>query len=826
MTITGTGFVTGATTVSFGSTSATITPGTTSNTSITVTAPSGTLGTTVAITVTTPGGTSATSSADQYTYSFQPFVGGVSPDAGPVAGPLPNDDQVSITGSNFTNVEAVDFGETPAASFTVVSNTEITATPPAGSAGPPVDVTVKTPLGTSTTNINDQYTYELPPTVSAVSPVAGPLVGGNIVTITGTNLASATIVQFGSSAATIVSAFSTQIVVLAPPATPGTPDVTVITPGGTSATSDGDKYTYDARPVVATISENKGPLSGGTSLLITGSGFTLDPTVKFGGAPAQVTVTSPSSMTVTAPSTTSAGTVDVTVTTPGGTSLTSASDQFTYVAAPTVTAVSPNIGPLTGGAVVTIAGTNFTDASSVSFGGITEEPSSVTPTAITAVAPTSSSAGPVDVTVATPGGTSATSSADQYTYAPVPSVTSVSPSALSSAAGGTAVTITGTGFAGATAVAFGGTAAESFQVISPTEITAIAPPLPTGTVDVTVTTPGGTSPPSPVDDFTYLAPSGATGTPVVTQVAAAAGPLGGGIRVTITGSHFTGATAVDFGSTAAASFVVESDVKIVAVAPPHAAGSVVLTVTNADGRSATVPAVSFTYAPTPTVLTVRVGSLKANSSSLSARINDGGLPLTTCKFQYGKTTHYGRSAKCATSAASDNGLLSLGAHVKGLNPATTYHFRLEVGTAAGVIATSDERFTTTQLPVLAAPLVGLLVERALGQPGAIGELLGIEGIQRGVSGESLQIRCVEVCARRNVLSLKRVTPPFAKIKVTLPQALMIAKTTRIEILVSKQGALGRFAIYAFAVDGSQLSVSLASSGCLASNGRQISCQAP
>ena len=107
----------------------------------------------------------------------------------------------------------------------------------------------------------------------------------------------------------------------------------------------------------------------------------------------------------------------------------------------------------------------------------------------------------VDVTVVTAGGTSATSSADQFSYTPV--VTGISPAA-GLATGGTTVTITGTGFTGATAVDFGSTKATSFTVVSDTEITAISP-AGTGVVDVTVVTPGGTSATSSADQFTYVA---------------------------------------------------------------------------------------------------------------------------------------------------------------------------------------------------------------------------------------------------------------------------------------------------------------------------------
>jgi hypothetical protein len=93
----------------------------------------------------------------------------------------------------------------------------------------------------------------------------------------------------------------------------------------------------------------------------------------------------------------------------------------------------------------------------------------------------------------------------------VPTVTGVSPTS-GPTAGGTSVTITGTGFTGATAVKFGTTSAPTFTVNSATQITATAP-AGTGTVDVTVTTPGGTSAVNaPADRFTY------TSAPVISAV--------------------------------------------------------------------------------------------------------------------------------------------------------------------------------------------------------------------------------------------------------------------------------------------------------------------
>jgi hypothetical protein len=167
---------------------------------------------------------------------------------------------------------------------------------------------------------------------------------------------------------------------------------------------------------------------------------------------------------------------------------------------PTVTNVEPHIGPAAGGTSVTVTGTNFTGESVVRFGATTAASVTVNSgTSITAVSPAGT--GTVDVTVTTAGGTSATSEADRFTYGPT--VTRVEPN-HGSPSGGSTVTITGTGFSGTTTVRFGSTNAARFTVNSATSITAVSPKARGAeTVDLTVTTPAGTSPTSPADQFTY-----------------------------------------------------------------------------------------------------------------------------------------------------------------------------------------------------------------------------------------------------------------------------------------------------------------------------------
>jgi len=226
VTITGTD-LSGATSVSFGSTPGTITADT--GTQITATSPPGTG--TVDITVATPTGTSAVTTQDQFTYvPPTPTLSGISPASGSTAGGTP----VTLTGTNLTGATSVSFGGT-AAKISGDTGTQITVTSPPGSAGA-VNVTVTTPAGTSNP---ESFTYVAPPpTVTSIDPSCGGSGGKTLVTITGTNLAGATSVTFGSlGGVSISSDTATQITVYSPPSNTTdilTVGITVTTPAGTS----------------------------------------------------------------------------------------------------------------------------------------------------------------------------------------------------------------------------------------------------------------------------------------------------------------------------------------------------------------------------------------------------------------------------------------------------------------------------------------------------------------------------------------------------------------------------------------------------------------
>ncbi|MFI0780298.1 IPT/TIG domain-containing protein, partial [Streptomyces sp. NPDC021212] len=326
-------------------------------------------------------------------------------------------------------------------------------------------------------------------------------------------------------------------------------------------------YTYVAGPVLSGVSPGQGPVGGGTSVTLSGSGLAGATAVQFGSVTAPFTVVSPSQITAVSPPG-SAGPVQVTVTGPGGTSngLT-----YTYVAGPVLSGVSPGQGPVGGGTSVTLSGSGLTGATAVQFGSAPAVSFTVVSgTQITAVAPPGT-AGPVQITVTGPGGTS---NGVTYFYVGLPTLSSVTPG-QGPASGGTAVTLAGTNLLGATAVKFGAVAATSFTVVSAIQINAVAPPGAAGPVQVTVTTPGGTS-----NGVTYLYAA----VPVLTSAVPGQGPLGGGNTVTLFGSGLTTTSAVRFGSTLAA-FTVVSDAWVTATAPAGSAGAVNVTVTTDGGTS-------------------------------------------------------------------------------------------------------------------------------------------------------------------------------------------------------------------------------------------------
>lgn len=583
----------------------------------------------VSVQVTAPAGTSPLSTRSSFAFDAVPTLTALSARTATT----PGGTTLTVTGTGLTRASAVLFGSTPASGLTRVSATQVRVTVPAHAAGS-VDVRVVTPGGTSPVAAVGRFTYTtppvvLPPTVTGLSAAAGPTRGGTVLTVTGTHFSGTTRVTFGTYPGTQLSVLSsTQLRVTTPARPAGAVYVRVTTAAGTSGSSP--TFTYDAVPTLTRVSPASGGTGGGATVTLTGTGLARASAVRFGTTPAaSLTRVSATTVRVTTP-VHAVGAVDVQVTTPGGSTALTSATRYTFYLPPAISTLSVPSGPIRGGTVVSITGARFAGSTRLLFGDTVASFTVVSPTSIRATAPPHA-AGVVSVRVTNPNGTSATTAATSYEYEAVPTVTGLTP-VTGPPAGGTVVTLTGTGFGRATAVSFGTTTTTKIVRVSGTTLRVTTPPHASGPVDVRVTTPGGLSPVGAGARYAYGSP------PVLSTLSVSAGPLRGGTVVTLTGAHLAEVGEVRFGTTLGTGLVRVSDTSLRVTAPAHAEGVVAVRATNANGTSPETARTNFEYVGIPGVssLSVPAGPLTGagvmtitgTRLSLVSAVDFGGRPAT------------------------------------------------------------------------------------------------------------------------------------------------------------------------------------------------------
>lgn len=463
---------------------------------------------------------------------------------------------VRIIGENLGSASSVTFGGTPAASFAIVSATQVDAVLAAGVSG---EIAITTAGGTAFLN---GFVYLPPPAINSFLPNFG--FSGDTITISGTNLNTTNLISFGgiSAASFIVVNDQTVKAVLAAGASG---KILLRTIAGTV---EADGFTFAPKPSISSITPS-GKL--GDIIVINGSNFKQIQSVKFGGiAAASFTVDSDQKISAVLGF---GSTGMVTVTSTYGIAT---KEGFVYFPAPTITAFSPQFA--VEGATVRITGTNFTGATEVLFGGKAQ--SSFVVNSATEISVVVSKAANGQVSVTTPGGTAVK---EGFTFISTLRIDSFSPKI---AATDQKVVVNGSNFVKVIELSFGGTPAKSFTVNSETMITATVALGSSGDIKV-LTADGLVSSPG----FTYImVPRVDYFTPAI---------AGAGTNLRITGINFDQVTSVKFGSTEAASFKVLSGTTIEAVLAAGASGAV--SVTNPGG---TGELKGFTFIPLPTISSV------------------------------------------------------------------------------------------------------------------------------------------------------------------------------------------------------------------------------
>lgn len=458
-----------------------------SGTSVTATTPAHARGT-VAVELVTAQGTVA---AGSYTYVPQPDLTNWSPGEGSMFGGT----VVTITGSGFTGASMVMFGSKPATSFTVDSDTQITAVAPPQPAGLTVMFDIATPIAHMPHPLG-YFTYVAPPdlrpTITSMSPSGGPTFWGTPAVLTGTNLGSTTEVRFGSGADSVAAPFTvdsdTRVSVQVPSGSVGWKQVFLSTTYGTAETL----YRYYPQPTITDVSPGEGSIFGGTPVTLRGAGFTGATTVLFGSKPAtSFTVDSDTQITAIAPPQQAGTTVMFDVFAAGGVTA-HPIGYFTYVAPPelrpTLASVSPGWNPPAGGLPVVLTGTNLAGTTAVSFAGRPALSFTVdSPTRVTAIPPPAPEYSR-DMAITTVYGTAQ----HDFVYTQAPVLASASPT-TGPTIGGTWVTLRGTGFYSTTGVLFGGVAAPSFIIHDETRVDALTPAHAAGNAAVQLVATSGTA---------------------------------------------------------------------------------------------------------------------------------------------------------------------------------------------------------------------------------------------------------------------------------------------------------------------------------------------
>jgi hypothetical protein len=267
--------------------------------------------------------------------------------------------------------------------------------------------------------------------------------------------------------------------------------------------------------------------------------------------------------------------------------------------APSVVGLSAASGPSTGGGPLVLTGSNLRGATQVSVGGTPATFTVRTEGGATQLVVTvpAHAAGSAAVKVTSPGGSSAAAPAAVYTYAPAAPTVSALSAASASTAGGTVVTLTGTGLGAASGVTVAGVSATALVRTSDTSLSFTVPAHAPGAGDVVVTTPAGRSAASAAARLSWVAPAA----PVVTKLSTATGSTLSPTVVTVTGTGLAQVSGATVGGSPAAVKVV-SDTTLTVTVPAHAAGSAKLVLTAAWTRSAETAAASFSWlAPAPTL---------------------------------------------------------------------------------------------------------------------------------------------------------------------------------------------------------------------------------
>ncbi|MBN2493040.1 MAG: IPT/TIG domain-containing protein [Deltaproteobacteria bacterium] len=544
----------------------------------------------------------------------------------PSRGPVEGGTWVNFVGSGFVRGFAgapwsaeddtdVVFGDNPALDIEVIRDDMIGVRVPAGVAGP-VDVTVSNPNGRAT--LEDAFVYYEPVTARSVEPEAFSARGGTAFRVEGGGFTEdSSVLVAGRPASAVVVTDSAGLQAVSPQAPPGPADIEVINRNGRALLFRA--VTIHALPDIDALFPPAGPEEGGTRVVAQGAGFDESVQLLFGGTPA-VSPSYPAPDRMIADTPPGSGVVDViaagpidSTTLPGG---------FVYVTDPTgifrLITVSPAAGPAAGGQTVVVVGDGLdTGVVEVLFGTQPGTSFFAADSQMLAVTTPAGQPGPCSVTVRRAA--DELTLEDGFRYYQALQVESIEPG-TGPVSGGTAFSLSGSGFHAEMEILIGGLAAEQVEILSDTAATGVTPPGAPGQADVIAvdadssgTLPGG---------FVYTA-----GLSLV-RVHPDVGAMAGGTLVTCYGAGFEPGVQLWFGDREAAEVEVLSPAVLSARTPRGNPGEVDVRIELA-AESVVLPAGFAYFDPTCDMGGASGGPVQGsfNVTALDGQTDNFGAPI-------------------------------------------------------------------------------------------------------------------------------------------------------------------------------------------------------
>ena len=553
--------------------------------------------------------------------------------------------QVTIAGSGFeSSGSLVQFnaaGNSMTLTPTFVSPSQLNVSLPATlltTAGN-ASISVSTPGGGSSNSVTFMISAPNQVAITSLQYATAAAGSGTLAdTITGQFFVSGSVAQwtFGSTTTPITTQYgnSTTLTAIIPAAdltTPGVAFLSVLNPDKT--VSNTELFTITgALPTIASLSQTSTPAgTSGLTLTVTGTGFTSSGTTVFWGATALPTLfVSATQVSVTLTSTllATAGSVNVTVQAPGGTSNAVAFS----VGAPTILVLSPSSSSVgTQGLTLNIGGQNFIQGASVMWATTALATTFVSSSQLTAVVPAAllATAGAVNVTVQNAAG--AVSGPSPFTVGTGPAIASIAPASFTSGSGAFSLVIAGSNFVAGDQVLWNGVPLAT-TATSATALSASVPATLTsgsGSINIEVLHPDGT-----LSNLMQLTLAG----PAITSLAPATAPVGSNSAlITITGTNFIAQSVVSWNSTVLPTSYVSATSITAQVGSSllQTPGPAFLTVSNGAGASNETPAI-FTV-ESPTLSSLSPGTAVAGLTALS-------VAVTGTNFAAGSVVNWNGSA--------------------------------------------------------------------------------------------------------------------------------------------------------------------------------------